>query len=736
MVIFILVGESISDEFPSFYKDVSLRIFDVLENIGVSTDLRDCMAECGKVDEILGTAQSLLPGVNMNFSGLCVGSYYEGTQTPGMGSDVDQIIVIEVPVVSKVSDCHGSPALLMVQDSNTPPGYAKLQPYELATETLLDKTYGFTIETVSDQCNRHVVKLNERRAETLFDIRQGPALKAFGNQRTMEQDYVCAFSHQNTTTCLAQWFERQRFYNQPDKSLLDLCLSMGCLLVNVGHRRSCEFDVEWRISFSLQERLLVAELNSVQHKCFVLLKMVKKEILQRLVQRESITSYHCKTCILYMVERTPSAFWVPENLLRCFVSCCKLILLWLLEGNCPNYFIPSENMFDGRLDIKVRAAACHAFQTILASNCQYLTVIESGDLGRNIVKRCVPRFHLIDIAKSADNGHSKRKLKLEAYKASVLGIVRMRNTMADKLYRNCQSNSGEFLTNLSNTIQRIKTVDHLAEHTSKDTRLAFSLILPMLEQNLISNRLAFKIKQDVIDETLWTYLSSNLWKEVGAKSDPITAKIKQAAFLHVCGYNAESLDVLASIESNSFISVCYCDEEHITYPDIDIFALDFPCDQNITLAQHFNKLLTPCVIFLPPEGELLPQPLRYEMLRARGLPLPSDVTFGKRNWYNWVVVDAHVLLHFLLYLNHKKLNMERDVKTDIGNLQKVIRKGKGQISHIETALNILGWVYFREDMPEEAGTCYGLSETFQPVYNSQRWHLRRFAIEEYLTFAL
>ena len=60
---------------------------------------------------------------------------------------------------------------------------------------------------------------------------------------------------------------------------------MGCLLVPVGHPNSDEKDLQWRSSFSKQERLLVHQFNSTQ--VYILLKLVKKG---------DITT--CKTCIL------------------------------------------------------------------------------------------------------------------------------------------------------------------------------------------------------------------------------------------------------------------------------------------------------------------------------------------------------------------------------------------------------------------------------------------------------
>ena len=47
----------------------------------------------------------------------------------------------------------------------------------------------------------------------------------------------------------------------------------------------------------------VTQLSSVQFKCFILLKMINKKIVLRQVPH-SLSSYHIKTCMFYMLENT------------------------------------------------------------------------------------------------------------------------------------------------------------------------------------------------------------------------------------------------------------------------------------------------------------------------------------------------------------------------------------------------------------------------------------------------
>ena len=161
---------------------------------------------------------------------------------------------------------------------------------------------------------------------------------------------------------------------------------------------------------------------------------------------------------------------------------------------------------------------------------------------------------------------------------------------------------------------------------------------------------------------------SNMWNEIGGQSNPVSAKRKQATFVYVYGHYDASLNILASVESNKFLCQFTSATTNMAY-----------IPRRITLENHFKKLLTPCVVFLPPEDEILPPCLRYQMFRVAGMSLPRKVTFGKER-YAWVVVDAQVLLHFYVLSDHEKMKMTSPIEIDLKNMLRDIREES--ISHI------------------------------------------------------
>jgi hypothetical protein len=88
-------------------------------------------------------------------------------------------------------------------------------------------------------------------------------------------------------------------------------------------------------------------MNHCQFLTYGLLKLFLKEVLNNGVSDDEklLCSYHMKTAVFWMIQQNTIPNWCPQNLLKCFWYCFKLILKWVYEGVCPNFFIPENNMF-------------------------------------------------------------------------------------------------------------------------------------------------------------------------------------------------------------------------------------------------------------------------------------------------------------------------------------------------------------------------------------------------------
>ncbi|KAK3098863.1 hypothetical protein FSP39_023810 [Pinctada imbricata] len=136
-------------------------------------------------------------------------------------------------------------------------------------------------------------------------------------------------------------------------SLHDLSgiVSNGCHIVPIGDKTSYKEFLEWRISFSVAETSLIQEMNHCQFLTYGLLKMFLKEAINTYMRPDAdglLCSYFIKTTVLWEIVYSGPA-WREQDLLKWFWICFRRLLSWVSDGYCPNFFIPENNMFLGKI---------------------------------------------------------------------------------------------------------------------------------------------------------------------------------------------------------------------------------------------------------------------------------------------------------------------------------------------------------------------------------------------------
>ncbi|KAK3091768.1 hypothetical protein FSP39_022474 [Pinctada imbricata] len=142
----------------------------------------------------------------------------------------------------------------------------------------------------------------------------------------------------------------------PDQETVLEMVKQGCHLVPKASRTSKYPDDEWTISFVIAEQILVAKLTHSQFLCYCLLKIFFREAVNDALTTKDrhedndtdfLSSYFAKTVVLW--EVSAGRFQCnQENLLRNFRRCFRLILNWLSKDYVPNFFIPTNNMLEGK----------------------------------------------------------------------------------------------------------------------------------------------------------------------------------------------------------------------------------------------------------------------------------------------------------------------------------------------------------------------------------------------------
>ena len=700
------------------HRSLSLDLFDVMEDLGATIETRNLMMEAAISGEILSTI-AVAPSSMYAF-----GSMYEGTSTKGLLPDTDVAVILpHMPVITDIANCPSSNSYLLVPDEQ--PGYVRLQlvhngdvQWGTCPELKLDKYHHLSVDINNRVC---LVQNSGSEGLTLTEVhrKEGPAIHFDAKNGQTSSDTVFALWCTDWPECAREWLSRRRIHGWPSKELIKQCKSLGFIVVSASHPASDEKQFQWRISFSHQERLLVTQFNTVQLKCYILLKIIKKELIKQDIKEDTLTSYHLKTCMLYILENTPSELWVPENLLGCLIMCLRQIHLWIRDEEIPNYFIPGENMLDRITKPELRRKLFARIDWIL--NCAIRDVLcnlQTDNIGFYLrtfpIRRRGPLLRLsvrVELLRDPLITTSLRRL--------MITFECVYQPYSECLHYDRDSRISQMKEVLVHTISDLAGTTRITIHTEEETRRALSMILPFLYLSLLSCEIVQRI--DKPTEAVQYILKDKAW----FLADPIysSAKLKQASSLLMLGYQQLSLDVLSSFTITDKLCLCYCNYPEIVYhPDIDLLVQATQDRQDITTIELLRDYSQPCVHFFPHEQHITPVAINYEMIRSYVTPFKLlRKQFIRPWWYVWGVVDGHFLQLFLLFLNHRALGQNSQASVDVKKMIRLLNSKT--VCHRETCLNLLGYVHRDRGEINRAVQCFIKSLETNPLCNAAYWHL-------------
>ena len=140
----------------------------------------------------------------------------------------------------------------------------------------------------------------------------------------------------------SEWAKRQRQFDWPSSSTLSSIKGFGFHLVPVGHPHSETKLTEWRISFSVAERILVWSFNHIQMQLYAVMKIILKQFIKTKCsqQNQVLCSYFIKTFLFWKFETTDMQFWREDNFGECFKFLITEFAQCLHDGVLRHYFIP------------------------------------------------------------------------------------------------------------------------------------------------------------------------------------------------------------------------------------------------------------------------------------------------------------------------------------------------------------------------------------------------------------
>ena len=641
-----------------------------------------------------------------------------------LGSYTDGAFILpDMPVITDIANCPSSNSYLLVPDEQ--PGYVRLQlvhngdvQWGTCPELKLDKYHHLSVDINNRVC---LVQNSGLQGLTLPVVhrKEGPAIHIDAKKGIASSDLVFALSCSDWPECAFEWLSRTRTHGWPSKELIKQCKSLGFIVVSACHPASDEKQFHWRISFSHQERSLVTQFNSVQLKCYILLKIIKKELIKQYIKENTLTSYHLKTCMLYIFENTPSELWVPENLVGCLIMCLRQIHLWIRDEKIPNYFIPEENMFDRITKPEFRRKLAVRINRILKCEIRdVLCNLQTDNIGFYL--RTFPIRQRGPLVRLYVRVESLRDPLI--YTSQARPVITFRcvyQPYIECLRYDIDSRIKHMKEALVHTISDLSGSRRITIHTEEETRRAISLILPFLYLSLLSCEIVRR--KDKPAEAVQYILKDKAW----FLADPIysSVKLKQASALLMLGYQQLSLDVLSSFTITENVCLCFCYHPKILYyPDTHSLLQAVRDRQDITTIELLRDFIQPCVHFFPYEQQITPVAINYEMIRSYVTPFKLlQEQFINPWWYMWGVVDGHFLQLFLLYLNHRDLGQNSQATVDVKKMIRLLNSKT--VCHRETCLNLLGYVHKDRGEINRAVQCFIKSLETNPLCNAAYWHL-------------
>ncbi|XP_065922209.1 uncharacterized protein [Magallana gigas] len=278
--------------------------------------------------------------------GMMSGSEREGFRLKG--SDMDSMYWrnnhrVIMAMSQSVYYNTANTTLILSDSSESPPGFTLLQlltpttsrSVQSACVRMNDRVYIYS----SIYRQLHVTYLSIRHNSTVH----GPC--ASGVRAGQEYDYAYCFVCDFWPPSASSWINRCHAW--PDPEVVDDIVRNGCHFVAIGHPLGPHEEEEWRCSFSQAEQKCVYAMNHCQFLTYGLLKHFLKEVINQQSEEtnELLCSYHMKTTVFWAIQQNTLPHWCPQNLLVGFWVCFKLLLKWVYEGICPNFFIPQNNLF-------------------------------------------------------------------------------------------------------------------------------------------------------------------------------------------------------------------------------------------------------------------------------------------------------------------------------------------------------------------------------------------------------
>ncbi|KAL4230913.1 hypothetical protein ACF0H5_011288 [Mactra antiquata] len=644
------------------------------------------------------------------------GSQSEGTTTIGLNSDYDGVMIPKwIHVITRAKDSILKDNIYAFKmEEFTEQGYCLLRDLSFVDNRNPRRTRFKQFHKSDTSYLKNTYRMmNEWHGE--IPEKDGPAIlhqTKCGRSINFLHGFACTSWPQNVTNTFVMNQSKRMW---PSDHLLQDILQSKCFVVPKGSDTGSNSDIEWRLSFSCGERLLMFDLNIVHIRCYILMKYIKTEFLDCVPNCKGIvSSYICKTVLFHVLSRSLDSHWLEEELLihlnRCLTTLCKFIE----DGNCPHFIMPKNNLLANKLDEKKKTDLLAEIQLIIASDGQALFEINIDEFGLLLAK---------------DEDDIKYDYAISTQSILLRGIIGY-----------CGWGMLQYLTSLTSaSIGNVSTCSVLnasCVHLKKEVKNMCQLYPSDPNSN---QRMADSVKIWLCwySTLLGSYLASSdirtnvclshdsfQWLLLGMQCTSVaSAHLKLASILLESG-ELDCTDILVSDVLKKFnighvVHCCQC--KRFTW-----ITFRFEDTEDIFRKQTFGEIyrenIAYCVVFVPEEIHSCPKELRYEMYRGAFNEKPQG-HYLHTSWVYLASVPQLSFLYFMQYKLYKKMENETKSNEAIEDLQNVEIYGKVCVPHLDTVYNLIGQCLEQEGYLDRAAVAYCRSLQIEPEYNAAKIHI-------------
>ncbi|VDI40880.1 Hypothetical predicted protein [Mytilus galloprovincialis] len=234
------------------------------------------------------------------------GSYGEGLEMRGSDLDIMQVYKSIKVIADKQPDFDTSITYLSMDTDDVKPGFTQLR--------LEYSRLQYDLECCEEHNGEHYFSSALWMRNTLLcgnkdNQIHGPCI----SDKEGVLDVAYTLHCRTWISSAVNWITRSSS-SWPSHDVIQSIINHGVLFVPIGVKGSPKEDIEWRVSFSVAEKLLI---NTFTHQliCYALLKIILKDgIANDYECKNLLCSFFLKTIMFWISEELPSAVWKPDNL--------------------------------------------------------------------------------------------------------------------------------------------------------------------------------------------------------------------------------------------------------------------------------------------------------------------------------------------------------------------------------------------------------------------------------------